>query len=394
MVRIKAGGLILGRDMQYVDSRCIHVNRDGVIESIESHSTCANNYIGSSRFILIPQPANSHTHLADWVIPEYGTQMSLSELVAPPDGLKHRYLRKLGTDEKIRGYTEALNYVSATGSGLVIDYREEGVKGCRIARNAYDRSTFKQYGTLKLLGRPAGSKDFKEEVLEVLSTCDGLGLSSPLDYSEEELKILGTMKREDTIISAHIAETPATREEGDLELLLQYVRPRFIVHGTFLKPGDLGMLREMEIPIAVCPRSVMFHSNGVPPVKEFYSHGITLLVGSDNAAWFTPDPWRDVEQLYYIGRSQGLKDVGLEKWILHGLLIAPYETVGINPPVIDEGLPLRGLLIDGEDTGIRLAQNKYAGIIKRVDRSAVKGVILGTSMLGDIIYRGLIKTTR
>jgi len=379
--RIKAGGLIQGRGMEYVDDRCIHVSEEGVIESIESHSTCTGNYIGSSRFILIPQPANSHTHLADWIIPEYGTQMSLSELVAPPDGLKHRYLRKLGTDEKIHGYTEALNYVSTTGSGLVIDYREEGADGCRIARNAYEKSKFKRYGTLKLLGRPSGSKGFKEEILEVLNTCDGLGLSSPLDYSEEELKILSTMKREDTIISAHIAETPLTRSKGDLELLLQHVKPHFIIHGTFLKPDDLDELREQGTPIAVCPRSVMFHSNGIPPIKEFYTHRIQVIIGSDNAAWLTPDPWRDAEQVYYIGRSQGLKDVEFEKWILYGLFIAPYETIGVTPPVIEEGLPLHGLLIDGEDTGILPAQNKYAGILKRVDRSAVKGVISGTGML-------------
>jgi cytosine/adenosine deaminase-related metal-dependent hydrolase len=381
LLKLRIGGLLRGRDMEYTDNKCIHIDDDGFIESIESASTCIDDYYGSSKLLLIPQPANSHTHLADWVIPEYGTQMDLSDLVAPPHGLKHRYLRKIGFIEKITGYTEALNFLSTTGSGLAIDFREEGVEGCKVAKIAYSRSLFKKYGTLKLLGRPEKLDNFEEEVFNILNTCDGIGLPSPLNYTEEELRVLSNTKKEDTIISSHIAETIETRRKGDLELLLQYIKPSFIVHGTFLTPEDLDTLKKHGIPIAVCPRSVMFHSNGIPPIREFYSHGIQILVGSDNAAWFTPNPWEDAKQVYYIGRSQGLKDPGFEKWVLKGLFINPYEAVQSNPPILDEGSFLHGLLVDGESTNILAAQNKYAGIIKRVDRSAVKAVVIGDAVL-------------
>ncbi|MEB3756851.1 MAG: amidohydrolase family protein [Desulfurococcales archaeon] len=367
---LKLGGILHGKQMEFKSNVCLSINNNGIIESIERNSSCPLNAKDISSYVLLPSPANSHTHLADWIIPEYGNDLSLNELVAPPSGLKHRYLKETSVTEKIKGYAEALDYADTTGTFLIMDYREGGINGCRIAREALAISRFK--GVLKILGRP-DKNNYNNAYLRILiNECDGLGLPSPLHYSEETLKDIAKISaRRDIIVSAHIAETKEARTQGDLELLLDYFTPTFIVHGTHLNEDDIAVLQEKNIPVSVCPRSVLFHSTGIPPVKSFFDNGVMIMIGSDNAAWSTPDPWIDLSILYYIGRSQGIKSREFDLWILEGMFINPYVAVGLNPPFIEEGKLVHGILVDGASTGLLRAENKYAGIIKRVDRQSI-----------------------
>ena len=362
---IRVGGLLRGTEFHPEKDKCIFIE-EGILASIENPSMCPAHYEDFSQAILVPAPANSHTHLADFMIPEYGVDKSLHELVAPPKGLKHVLLSKADWREKINAYSRALNYIESTGVSLVIDYREEGGDGCKAARTAACQSFYK--GSLILLGRPIGGEDLPP----VIEYCDGLGLPSPINYSETVLKEIGRITREkDLIVSSHIAETRETREEGDLDYLLEYVDPTFIVHGTHLSQDDIALLSERRIPVAVCPRSTLFHSTGIPPLRHFYEGGLDIMIGSDNAAWQVPSVWRDLETVYLIGRYQGLRGSSFVSWILRGFFYNPYKYTGINPPVIDEGFKADYLLIDASSNGILDSQDMRVALVKRVDRKDI-----------------------
>jgi cytosine/adenosine deaminase-related metal-dependent hydrolase len=370
---IKLGGVLLGSGLEFKSEICLFLDENNVLESLEGFSTCPLEAEGSSNLVLLPPPANSHTHLADWIIPEYGTELSIDELVAPPDGLKHRYLREAEANEKIQGYIKALEYAESTGTLLIMDYREGGIEGCRMAKRAQSSSKF--IGMLKLLGRPVEIDSGEHEskyLLDLVEECDGFGLPSPLYYSEKTLSEIAKISRERNIpVSSHIAETKQVREQGDFEYLLDHISPTFIVHGTYLNRDDIELLYEKDIPVSVCPRSVLFHSTGIPPINMFFEANLGVMVGSDNAAWSTPDPWKDASVLYYIGRSQGIKALEFDKWILKGLFIIPYSILGIDPPVIEEEKQIHGVFVDGESNGLLKAKNKYAAIIKRVERKDI-----------------------
>ncbi|MCE4606577.1 MAG: amidohydrolase family protein [Desulfurococcales archaeon] len=370
MLYFRLGGILYGEQLEFKSDVCLSFNSDCILEGIETHSSCPLETKNASSYILLPSPANSHTHLADWIIPEYGTDLSLEELVAPPNGLKHVHLKGTSVTSKTSGYVEALNYAETTGTLLIMDYREEGIDGCMIARKALLSSKFK--GTLKILGRPNGNIDDHSYLSSLISKCDGFGLPSPLYYSEETLKDIAKLSvQKDIIVSAHIAETREARRQGDFELLLSYLKPAFIVHGTYLSEGDMAILNERNIPVSICPRSVLFHSTGIPPVRAFFDSNVRIMIGSDNAAWSTPDPWIDASILYFIGRSQGIKSREFDLWVLKGLFLNPYVSIGLDPPLIEEGKPIHGVLADGVSTGLLRAENKYAGIIKRVDRRSI-----------------------
>lgn len=54
------------------------------------------------RHLSFPEPVNAHTHCADGGL-KVGKGVSLESLVAPPNGLKHRYLRDTADDVLIAG---------------------------------------------------------------------------------------------------------------------------------------------------------------------------------------------------------------------------------------------------------------------------------------------------
>ncbi|MBR4696940.1 MAG: amidohydrolase family protein, partial [Candidatus Methanomethylophilaceae archaeon] len=94
---------------------------------------------------LFPDVVNAHTHCADYGL-KVPAGMSLEDLVAPPDGLKHRYLRDTPGEvlsENMRRFGEAS---ASHGSSAFVDFRENGAEGCRLLREACPDAV--------ILGRP------------------------------------------------------------------------------------------------------------------------------------------------------------------------------------------------------------------------------------------------
>ena len=88
-------GLVLGQNGFFPG----HVGiEDGVIAEL------GRGKIGSpfAKGLIVPTLVNAHTHIADYIVP-VDPGMSLEELVAPPDGLKHRVLASASSEQVMRG---------------------------------------------------------------------------------------------------------------------------------------------------------------------------------------------------------------------------------------------------------------------------------------------------
>ena len=86
------GTILRGPRFEPVEGRV--VVEDGEITTVEEASVESND-------VVLPAFVNAHTHVGDSIAKEAGEGLSLEELVAPPDGLKHRLLRDTSRDEKI-----------------------------------------------------------------------------------------------------------------------------------------------------------------------------------------------------------------------------------------------------------------------------------------------------
>ncbi len=347
---IRAGLALVGLELNVRFDVCVSV-RDGFIESIEGYGSCSEDSLGSSSLALLPQPGNAHVHSADHAFPEYGVRMSLRDLVAPPHGLKHRLLESIPADELVKAIREFYRLSWRMGLGILFDFREGGGLGCILARRA--RELLPNGLRVVILGRPGPLWP---------EGCEGLGISSPLDYDVELLRDMVLKHRP---AMAHVAEDPEARVAGDLERALE-VRLDAIVHGTYLSGGDLEVLKEKGVALIMCPRSNMWHSIGIPPVAEALLRDVTVALGSDNAAWQTPDVWAEAQTALLIARAQGLKEEWVAKRLLEAIMVTPYRLANVKPPVIEEGGVAKMVVVDLEGTGVLGARDYYHAILKRV----------------------------
>jgi len=122
--RLVEGTILRGREFEPVEGRVVVEN--GEIAAIEEESVESDD-------IVLPAFVNAHTHIGDSIAKEAGGGLSLEELVAPPDGLKHRLLRQASTEEKIAAMHRSLEFMAEAGTAAHIEFREgDGSREARV----------------------------------------------------------------------------------------------------------------------------------------------------------------------------------------------------------------------------------------------------------------------
>ena len=191
---------LYGEDFQY--RKGILVIEDGIIKGFTGEHI---REPVSHKGIVIPPLINAHTHIGDNVIKDIGINKTLDELVKPPHGLKHRFLNACSDEELIDGMVDGLVELRNNGITHFCDFREGGLKGVNLLREAYSRYK-REFPHPIILGRPTTNtkEDLKNEIRDILKVADGIGLSGCNEYSDEELKTI--RKLDYKIFSIHANE--------------------------------------------------------------------------------------------------------------------------------------------------------------------------------------------
>lgn len=269
---------------------------DGIIREIgEGDSPAAPLHHG----IVIPSFINGHTHCADGGAP-IPIDIGLEQAVAPPEGLKHRYLRSC-SDEALRASMSAFMEESAShGSTAFVDFREGGLPGV-LAINGLPMTQERV-----VLGRPVSPYYDQEEVDALLDNCHGLGLSCITDMDGDYMDALADhVHRRGKILALHASES--RREDIGRILGLE---PRFLVHMVEASDDDLRLCADQGVPVVVCPRSNLFFGR-VTPVRRMRECGVETALGTDNSMVCTPDMRAEGEFLLRLLKSQKDDAAGL-----------------------------------------------------------------------------------
>ncbi len=241
------------------------------------------------RGIVIPPPVNGHTHLGDSVSVREPPPGPIATLVRPPDGYKFRLLAGATVAEKRRGLRGALRRMRRDHVAATIDFREEGIPGVRMLREAARSERMRAV----ILGRPLTRPVDPRELSELLRIADGVGLSSALEESRSTRdEVARACRRAGRRFGLHASES--RREDPD-----DYLRPRpdLLVHLSHATHDDLEAVRAAGVAAAVCPRSNALFGRQ-PDLASMERLGMDVLLGTDNAMFHAPSIWRELEFAY------------------------------------------------------------------------------------------------
>ncbi len=238
--------------------------------------------------LAIPAPINAHTHLADHALRGQAHGLTLEETVAPPNGLKHRFLQNATPKEKRESLQQGLHEVQRSGAHTAIDFREGGPQGARTAHQAAQAT----HVNLTILGRPTTPENWHDEAPKLTDLVDGIGVSGLNDQPHETTQAQAEWCHEhDKPLALHISEPQ--REDLDAALALD---PTFLVHGTFFTPADAQRIADEDTPLVLCPRSNALFDN-TPPLETLIDAGVTLSLGTDNALFHEANIWHEAQWL-------------------------------------------------------------------------------------------------
>ncbi|WP_181686832.1 amidohydrolase family protein [Halorhabdus salina] len=339
------GTILHGRDFDPIEGRV--VVEDGEITAVEETST-------DSEQIVLPAFVNAHTHIGDSIAKEAGGGLSLDELVAPPDGLKHRLLREATREELIAAMARSLRFMEQAGTGAFIEFREGGIDGVEAIEAALD-------------GRDIESVILGRETVEAMEAADGFGASGARDgeFGAERTATANAEK----LFGIHAGE----RDSADVNPALD-LDPDFLVHMVHLEDLHYERLDDEETPVVLCPRSNLVTGVGTAPARELLDR-TTVALGTDNVMLNSPSMFREMEF------AAKLYDVSARE-VLRMATVAGAEMADLNCGVIEPGRDARLLVLDGDSDNLTGAEDIVRAVVRRAGVADVTDVIFEDSCAG------------
>ncbi|EJN59178.1 amidohydrolase family protein [Halogranum rubrum] len=335
---ILEGTVLRGRDFEPVEGRV--VVEDGTIVDVEEASV-------ESTDIVLPAFVNAHTHIGDSIAKEAGAGLSLDDLVAPPDGLKHRLLRQASAEEKIAAMRRSLQYMQAGGQAAFIEFREGGVDGVDAIHRALDGLDIEGV----VLGR---------EESEAMHAADGFGASGARDSEFGELR--EATREAGKTFGIHAGE----RDSDDITPALD-LDPDFLVHMVYPEPSHLERVESEEIPIVVCPRSNLVTNVGVPPLRDLLDR-TTVALGTDNVMLNSPSMFREMEF------ANKLTDATARE-VLQMATVNGADIAGLNAGLVEPGRDANLLVLDGDSDNLTGVRDPVRAVVRRAGHADVKRVV-------------------
>lgn len=298
-----ANGIILkGLDLTFKKENI--VVDDGKIVEIGKDSR-EGKIIDVDGAVVCPSFINAHMHIGDSIIKDEGYSLSLSEMVKPPNGVKHKALDNVDDEVLMSAMMDTMWEMVQNGITHFIDYREGGIDGVKLLKKASAEIPIKPI----ILGRDDSFygvdpdlKKVKKAVRKLLRIADGIAPSGFGEVTDDVARIIvDECNKQDKISSIHVAESESNQLESfdkfDKTEIARGVESDFnqLVHLTNPKFNDLDLVSKSNQNVVVCPRANATLNVGVVPLNKMLDMGIKPLIGTDNVMLNSPNMFRELE---------------------------------------------------------------------------------------------------
>ncbi|ERG99713.1 MAG: cytosine deaminase related metal-dependent hydrolase [Haloquadratum sp. J07HQX50] len=317
-----------------------------VIESnyIDAVETCETD----SSKIIAPAFVNAHTHIGDSIAKEAAVGLGLEEAVAPPDSLKHNRLAAVEDTAAIQAMRQTARFMQQTGTTAFLDFRESGVDGTRLLREAASEIDIDAF----IFG--SGDPD-------VLQIADGYGASGANDAEFHTHRDAAT--EEAVPFAIHAGEPDASDIHPALDL-----NPDLLVHMIHVTEEHLERVSQLDIPVAVCPRANLVLDVGKPPIRKLRDH-TEVALGTDNVMLNSPSMFREMA---YTAKTFDVSD----REVLQMATQAGAAAVGLNRGVIKPGKQAALCVFDGASDNLANAECPIRAIVRRAGPLDLERVII------------------
>lgn len=297
---------LLGDNLELVDNVTIVVDGESIIDVIREKRETGEDLGGA---LVIPAFIDAHTHIGDTAAKELGIGLNVEEAVAPPHGLKHRFLRSITREELMASLRLGMVEMLKCGIAAFGDFREGGLDGVLALREAVNGLPIKPV----ILGRPlsdsnGGFGPTEEEICRLLELVDGFGISSINAFPVNTMKQLRNLLQ-DRILAVHVAESPRDSAQSfekygksEVERALE-VEPDLMIHLTNATDADIELLVEHNQKIVCCPRTNCILGDGIPPMERMLRKGLDFGIGTDNMMFSSPDMFREMDLSSRVSRG-------------------------------------------------------------------------------------------
>jgi cytosine/adenosine deaminase-related metal-dependent hydrolase len=333
------GTVLRGRQFDPVQGRVVF--EDGEITGVEEAA------VDSDRIVL-PAFVNAHTHIGDSVAKEAGAGLTLPELVAPPDGLKHRLLREATRAELVAAMERTLAYMERAGTAAHLEFREGGVAGVEAIERAGG-------------GSPVESVVLGRGTVDAMVRADGFGASGANDADFDRER--NATRREGKLFGIHAGEADASDVHPALDL-----DPDFVVHMVHAEPIHLERVRDRDVPIVVCPRSNAATNVGLPDI-EALDEATSVALGTDNVMLNAPSMFREME---WVAKLSDLP----ARAVLAMATANGADIADLNCGVIEPGRDARLVAVDGGSPNLDGVRDVVRGVVRRATVGDVDRVVL------------------
>ncbi|MDG6921055.1 MAG: amidohydrolase family protein [Nitrososphaerota archaeon] len=410
VITIENVSLLLGEDLALVRKGRIEiengafasireVREDGLVRAADGTTVA----LDGSGLLAIPGLIDAHTHIGDSVAKDAGLGCTINELIHPIHGMKTKILNETRPEEIAHAIAQTARDMLAAGITTFADFREGGLGGVELALTALRGLGLRAL----ILGRPnyhfAGDEltdessglrpDAALEVERTLNLCSGIGLSGANEYTGEAMRQMReAATREGKIMAIHASESLDSRGFSlerfsltEVERLLKYIRPDFLVHLTNATEEELEAVAKSNIPVVCCPRANAILGLGFPPILELIGRRVRVALGTDNVMLNAPDMFREMDYTSKMLRALHRSPAVISpKEILKMATVNPAYVLGLGSQLgsIEVGKRADITFVDLKSSNLSDSRDVVASVVHRARADNVKCVMVN----GEIVY--------
>lgn len=399
MLTLKDCIVLHGKDLRPHHCHQFTVEQD-TITHIDLGDPC--NQLEQGALVIIPGLYNSHTHMGDSCLPDGTTGMTLEAGFFRPDGYKYRQLRQQTEADHLEHITAHLGYMARTGTVGHIDFREQGVYGSQLLRQAakktgvnsvilgqFDQLPFTKHQLKE--NRDVLSERALSELDAILAVADGFSESTMNDLTDPAWQQVWAQTQH-KLRAIHCLENDGYRDtslaitgRGDLERALELYQPHLVIHATVANAAEIELLSAQRVNVVLNPRANANLGLPLPPIRSLLQSHANLLLGTDNGLLNSPNMLAELDFTYKVAKSQFGNAVQPEPVDI--LKMATSNIRGVLGQDIygylDVGLPADFAIVNFKQPHLRSTRHILASIVTRTTPDDV----LTTVRQGQMLYR-------